>query len=158
MAGLNSTAVTAGVLTVEQQITIEAPRDQVFDAITTNIAKWFAYRSRPEMTLEPWPGGRFFEGDPKGDGFLWGTVLEIRRPAVLRVSELLGSLDQARAGAHKYELEEIDANTTTLKFSCQLLGEIDDEARGCLESGWGELLSTHLRDWVEKGVACEACG
>lgn len=59
------------------------------------------------------------------------------------------------AGAHKYELEH-DSGSTVLRFSCQLLGELDDEARACLQSGWGELLSVHLRNWVEKGVAFDS--
>ena len=121
------------------------------------MVKWWAYRESSEIHLEAWPGGRFYEGEKNGDGFLWGTVLEVRRPKVLRVSELLGSLPSVRAGAHKYELEEA-SGFTILKFSCQLLGEIDDEARACLEPGWEELLSTHLKNWVEKGVACSVGG
>lgn len=146
-------SIAISAATFEQQITINASREQVFEALTTDVAKWWAYRSSPEMVLEPWPGGRFYEGRSDGDGFLWGTVLEVRRPSVLRVSELLGSLESVRAGAHKYELEE-RSGSTLLKFSCQVLGEFDDEARSCLESGWSELLSMHLRHWIEKGVAC----
>ncbi len=152
MNTLNS-PVGVSAMTIEQQITINAPREKVFEALTEDIVKWWAYKESAEMYLEAWPGGRFYEGSSDGDGFLWGTVLEVRRPSVLRVSELLGSLPSVRAGAHKYELED-DNGSTILKFSCQMLGEIDDDARACLESGWGELLSVHLKNWVEKGVAC----
>ncbi len=152
MSSLNHTT-KVGAMTVEQQLTIDAPCEKVFDALTKDIGKWWAYRASERMQLEAWPGGRFYEENPDGGGFLWGTVLEVRRPKVLRVSELLGSLPSVRAGAHKYELTD-DHGKTILTFSCQLLGEVDDEARVCLASGWDELLSTHLRNWVEKGVAC----
>ena len=38
------------------------------------------------MTLEPWPGGRWFRDLGDGNGHLWGHVQAIKRPTLLEIA------------------------------------------------------------------------
>lgn len=148
---------TCGFINIEMEIKIKAPQARVFDAITNEIDKWWAYRvckGGLPMKLETFPGGRFYEGDDDGDGLLWGRVLQVVRPDIIRVEEPMGNMPLPRTGAHIYELSS-DGDHTVVKLTCQQMGQLSEKDRDCLESGWRELLETHLRAWVEDGTVCE---
>ena len=153
----NAATTDCGFINIEQEIRIKASPDRVFDAITSEIDKWWAYRVCKDglpMKLEAWPGGLFVETDANGNGLVWGRVLQIVRPKIIRIEEPMGNMPLPRSGAHIYKLVA-DGEHTIVKLTCQQMGQLNEKDKACLESGWKELLDTHLRKWVEEGVACE---
>ena len=38
------------------------------------------------MTIEPWPGGRWFRDLGDGNGHFWGVVQAIKRPALIEIT------------------------------------------------------------------------
>jgi DNA-binding transcriptional ArsR family regulator/uncharacterized protein YndB with AHSA1/START domain len=152
-----SATTACGFINIELEIKIKASPNRVFDAITAEIDKWWAYRVCRDglpMKLEAWPGGLFVESDRDGNGLVWGRVLQIVRPTIIRIEEPMGNMPLPRSGAHIYKLVA-DGEYTIVRLTCQQMGQLSEKDKACLESGWKELLETHLRKWVEDGVACE---
>jgi len=101
------------------------------------------------MVIEPWPGGRLYE-DPMGnDGFLWGRVVDVRRPESLRIEEPFGAHPGAVQGVQIYRPIG-DNEKTTVHFAYQAVGEWTDNDCTFIEDRWSELLGSHLKDWVKK--------
>ena len=99
------------------------------------------------MTLEPWPGGRWFRELGDNNGHLWGHVQAIKRPTLLEITGPL-MMSFAVASNLQYRLKEIDGGTLiTLHHTA--LGLFPDGYRDALSQGW-PLLFERLRRRVEK--------
>jgi len=62
------------------------------------------------MTLEPWPGGRWFRDLGDGNGHHWGHVQAIKRPTLLEISGPL-MMSFAAVSNVQYRLKEVDGGT-----------------------------------------------
>ena len=62
------------------------------------------------MTLEPWPGGRWFRDLGDGNGHFWGHVQAIKRPTLLEITGPL-MMSFAVASNVQYRLKEVDGGT-----------------------------------------------
>ena len=62
------------------------------------------------MTLEPWPGGRWFRDLGDNNGHLWGHVQAIKRPTLLEITGPL-MMSFAVASNLQYRLKEVDGGT-----------------------------------------------
>ena len=81
------------------------------------------------MTLEAWPGGRWFRDLGEGNGHLWGHVQAIKRPTLLEITGPL-FMSYAVVSNLQYRLSEEDGGTL-IKFHHKALGVIaDDHRRG----------------------------
>ena len=90
------------------------------------------------MTLEPWPGGRWFRDLGDGNGHLWGHVQAIRRPTLLEITGPL-MMSFAVASNVQYRLKELDGGTViTLRHTA--LGLFPDGYREALTQGFPRLL------------------
>ena len=99
------------------------------------------------MTLEPWPGGRWFRELGDNNGHLWGHVQAIKRPTLLEITGPL-MMSFAVVSNLQYRLKEIDGGTLiTLHHTA--LGLFPDGYRDALSQGW-PLLFERLRRRVEK--------
>ena len=146
-----SKAKRTGSLSIEQEILIDAPRERVFKALTTEVEKWWAYRVHGEGTvvkLEPKLGGWFYEDSGKGEGAIWGTVIFFRKPEVLRLTGPLG-MSGAVNSTYTYELVE-KGGKTLVKLSHQAFGFVDAETKKSYAGGWTFLLAKCLKAWVEE--------
>jgi hypothetical protein len=86
------------------------------------------------MTLEPWPGGRWFRNLGDGNGHLWGYVQAIKRPTLLEITGPL-MMSFAVASNLQYRLQEVDGGTLiTLRHTA--LGLFPDGYREALSQGW----------------------
>jgi DNA-binding transcriptional ArsR family regulator/uncharacterized protein YndB with AHSA1/START domain len=138
---------------IEFEVTIQAPREKVFESLTKDINKWWAYRlgeGRPStLHFEPKFGGRFYEDWGNGEGAVWGTVYYIQSPAEIRVNGPLG-MKGAVVSDYTYVLEE-QGDSTVLKLSHQATGLLHPEWEAQHRHGWGELLGQFLKEYVESG-------
>jgi uncharacterized protein YndB with AHSA1/START domain len=99
------------------------------------------------MTLEPWPGGRWFRDLGANNGHLWGHVQAIKAPTLLEITGPL-MMSFAVASNLQYRLKEIDGGTLiTLRHTA--LGLFPDGYREALSQGW-PLLFDRVRRRVEK--------
>lgn len=138
---------------IEQEVTINAPREKVFQSLTSEINKWWAYRllgPNSSLHLDPVIGGAFIEKGDNDNGALWGTVTFINPPEELRLQGLLGMKGSVHS-AYSYRLIE-KGNSTVLQLSHQAMGFLEPHWHEAHENGWKELLGTFLKDYVEKGV------
>jgi hypothetical protein len=99
------------------------------------------------MTLEAWPGGRWFRDLGDGNGHNWGHVQAIKRPTLLEIAGPL-MMSFAVSSNLQYRLKEADGGTS-LTLTHTALGLFPDGYREALSQGW-PLLVERIRRRVEK--------
>jgi uncharacterized protein YndB with AHSA1/START domain len=99
------------------------------------------------MTLEAWPGGRWFRDLGNGNGHCWGHVQAIKRPTLLEIAGPL-MMSFAVSSNLQYRLKEADGGTMiTLRHTA--LGLFPDGYREELSQGWPQMVN-RIRRRVEK--------
>jgi hypothetical protein len=91
-----------------------------------------------QMTLEQWPGGRWFRDRGNGIGHLWGHVQTIKPPVLL---ELSGPMFMSYPALNHVEikLDQIPGGTkVTLRH--RAIGLLDPEHKKGVTTGWTHLL------------------
>jgi uncharacterized protein YndB with AHSA1/START domain len=138
---------------IEQEITIHAPRERVFQALTEEIGEWWAFRvgedQKTKLVFESQLGGRFYEDWGNGQGALWGTVNYLKAPVEIRMVGVLGK-SGAVTGAYTYKLEEKDGSTV-MKLSHQVSGILLPKWEEEHRQGWSKLLGI-LKEYAEGSV------
>jgi hypothetical protein len=90
------------------------------------------------MTLEPWPGGRWFRDLGDSNGHFWGQVQAIKRPTLLEITGPL-MMSSAVLSNLQYRLKEVDGGTLiTLRHTA--FGIVPDGYREGLAQGWTQML------------------
>ena len=95
------------------------------------------------MTIEPWPGGRWFRDLGDGNGHFWGHVQAIKRPTLLEITGPL-FMSCPVVSNLQYRLTEVEGGTL-ITFHHTALGLIPDGYREGTVLGW-----THLHEAVRK--------
>ena len=123
-------------LNITQEIRVRAPLATTFDALLEQLGPGNEHPDGTPMpmTLEPWPGGRWFRGLGDGDGHSWGNVQAIKRDALL---EICGPLFMSYPVANnvQYRLSE-EGGDTVIRFRHSGFGLIDENHRKNLSTGW----------------------
>jgi len=100
------------------------------------------------MTLEPWPGGRWFRDLGDGNGHFWGHVQAIKRPTLLEITGPL-MMSFAAVSNVQYRLKDVDGGTLiTLRHTALALFP-PDGFREALGHGW-TMMFDRIRRRVEK--------
>ncbi len=141
------------VFRIEQEVRIEAPREQVFKALTEQAGDWWEFRVAPEgvpseFTFDPVVGGQFVEKWRENEGAVWGNVYYVNAPEEIRMQGHLG-MQGAVNSSYTYRLIEEDG-ATLLQLSHHASGIIQDDWEQAHTEGWTYLLGTLLKDYVEK--------
>jgi len=95
------------------------------------------------MTLEAWPGGRWFRDLGDNNGHFWGVVQAIKKPTLLEISGPL-FMSYPVTSNLQYRLKEVDGETV-ITFRHTAFGLIPDDHRVGLSDGWN-----HLHEAVRK--------
>ena len=134
------TDLDVSTVSIEHQIRIAAERDRVFDALTHGFGAWWPHRFSADATVhfEAHPGGRVWE-ESAGGGALYGFVQRIARPTVVAVQGPMGMRTPV-AGVITYELDA-EGDTTVVRLSHRVVGEISEETRATYTEGWGGVLA-----------------
>ncbi|MGQ0639748.1 MAG: SRPBCC family protein [Gemmatimonadaceae bacterium] len=147
------TAIATGIdnltLSITEETHVRAPIAATFAALLEEMGPF--NEGQPgtpmPMTLEPWPGGRWFRDLGDGNGHLWGHVQAIKRPTLLEITGPL-MMSFAVSSNLQYRLKEIDVGTLiTLRHSA--LGLFPDGYREEMSKGWPFLVD-RIRRRVEK--------
>ena len=133
------------VLSIEQELRIEAPIDVTFAALLEQLGPG---NERPDgtpiaMTLEAWPGGRWFRDLGDGNAHLWGHVQAIKRPTLLEFAGPL-FLSSPVANNVQYRLSE-DDGATVIRFRHTGFGLTPEVPRKNVVEGWANILERARR-------------
>lgn len=91
------------------------------------------------MTLEAWPGGRWFRDLGNNDGHFWGQVQAIKRPTLLEITGPL-MMSAPVVSNVQYRLSEVEGGTL-ITFRHSALGLIPDGFREGLSQGWTNMFA-----------------
>ena len=132
-------------LTVAEDIHVRAPLDQTFAALLEELGPSNrGHNDTPmPMTLEAWPGGRWFRDLGNGSGHLWGHVQAIKSPTLLEITGPL-MMSFAVASNVQYRLKEAEGGTV-ISFRHTALGLFPDGYREQLATGWKGILDRMRR-------------
>ena len=99
------------------------------------------------MTLEPWPGGRWFRDLGDGKGHLWGHVQAIKQPTLLEITGPL-MMSFAAVSNLQYRLKESNGGTS-ITLTHTAIGLFPEGYREQLSQGWPAMLQ-RIQRRVEK--------
>lgn len=144
-----------GVFRIEQEVTIEAPRKQVFKALTERVEDWWEFRLAPkdvpsQFTFNPVPGGQFIETWRENEGAVWGNVYYVNAPEEIRLHGHLG-MQGAINSSYTYQLIEKNG-VTLLQLTHTASGIIEENWEQDHSEGWKHLLGTRLKNYVEQNI------
>jgi len=129
------------LLSITEEAHVRAPIAATFAALLEEMGP-----SMP-MTLEPWPGGRWFRDLGDGNGHLWGHVQAIKRPTLLEITGPL-MMSFAVSSNLQYRLKEANG-VTSITLTHTALGLFPEGYREQLSQGW-PLMFDRIRRRVEK--------
>ena len=149
------TAPTTESLTLEvtQEIHVRASIETTFASVLTQMGR---LNETPDgkpfpMTIEPWPGGRWFRDLGREDGHLWGHVQAIKRPTLVEITGPLFMSYPALSNL-QYRLTEVDGGTL-VAFRHTAFGFMQEDHRKGLTTGWNALNERIKRDAETGGKA-----
>jgi uncharacterized protein YndB with AHSA1/START domain len=124
-------------LNVIQEIHVRASLEVTFESLLEQLGPFNggADDKPMPMTLEAWPGGRWYRDLGNGNGHFWATVQAIKRPTLL---EFTGPLFMSYAVVSnvQYRLSEADGGTL-IKFRHSAFGLVQEDHRAGVTQGWG---------------------
>jgi len=101
-----------------------------------------------QMTLEQWPGGRWFRDRGNGIGHLWGHVQVIKPPVLV---ELSGPLFMSYPALNHIEVKlEQRPGGTRLEFRHRAIGLLDAAHRKGVTAGWKHILDGVAQDCASR--------
>jgi hypothetical protein len=126
-------------LTVNEEIHVRATLDTTFATLLEEIGprNETPYGDKLPMTIEPWPGGRWFRDLGGDNGHYWGVVQAIKRPSLLEICGPL-FLSAPVMSNLQYRLTPVEGGTL-ITFRHSALGFVPDEVRNNLGQGWHAL-------------------
>jgi len=132
-----------------KEIEIAAPIEIAFEAVLDQLGQEGQMPGgKPfPMTIETWPGGRWFRDLGNKSGHLWGHVQVIKPPTLL---EICGPLMMSYPVANHLQYRLTAEGTgTRLAFLHRAVGWISPEHRDGLPQGWQYWLE-RIRELAER--------
>lgn len=140
--------------TIAQEVTINAPREKVWQALTRSIGQWWPHRphaaDQSKIALDVRVGGDFTETWGDGEGAIWGTIVYLVKGKRLTLSGVLGMREHPVTSLYTYELED-QPSGTLVKLTHEVYGHIDEQWPATYDDGWKQVLGTFLKRFVEEG-------
>jgi uncharacterized protein YndB with AHSA1/START domain len=128
-------------LNITQEIHVRSSMTATFAALLEQMgpANEGHNGSPMPMTLEAWPGGRWFRDLGSSDGHFWGHVQAIKRPTLLEITGPL-MMSAPVVSNVQYRLSEVEGGTL-ITFRHSALGLIPDGFREGLSQGWANMFA-----------------
>ena len=147
---------TLRALDIQMEISIGAPREQVWTALTRDIAGWwpkdFYVGAAPKgFVLEDRVGGRVYEDWGDGQGLLWANIIVLNRGHQLQwAGDLSPEFGGPARSITTYSLRG-EGEETVLSFRNSPYGKLSPATHSALASGWKSLLEGSFKPFVEEG-------
>ncbi len=148
----------ATTINILLEIPIKAPINIVWDALIKDVGIWWRkdFYTSPKtkaFIVEPKVGGRMYEDYGNDEGLLWANVIILDSPNTI---EFKGHLSPAFGGPAmsflKLSLKE-DGKGTVLTLSDSVFGEVSENTKKELTSGWKLLYEESFKAYVESKSA-----
>ena len=137
-------------LDVTQEVEIKAATGDVYRSMIEQLSALPSQDGKSmQLTLEQWPGGRWFRDLGNGQGHLWGFVQVIKPPTLLEITGPM-MMSYPVAGHLQIRLTQI-AGGTLLALRHRALGMIDDNHRQGVTTGWKKIID-HIKEGAESGT------
>jgi uncharacterized protein YndB with AHSA1/START domain len=137
---VTGSAIDDLTLTITEEIHVKATPEATFDALVEELGRGMTGAENQSMplTIEAWPGGRWYRDLGDGNGHLWAHVQAIKRPTLL---EFYGPLMMSFAVASnvQYRVSQ-EQGGTLIKFHHYAVGAIPADVRTAMEEGWHTIL------------------
>src|SRR5882757_373554 len=134
-------------LDATQSIDIKADIGDVFRSVLHRFGEGFTKPPEGElmqMTLEQWPGGRWFRDRGNGIGHLWGHVQVIKPPVLL---ELSGPMFMSYPALNHVEIKlDQVAGGTKVTLRHRSIGLLEEAHRQNIGTGWKNYLNNVSKD------------
>lgn len=136
-------------------LSVTVPGDTVttFDALTGDISPWWdhTFSGDPaELRIDPFPGGVFHEGFKTGDdGVRHAVVTWAERGKGIRMEGPLGLAGRSFFMVSTLTLSPAEGDSTTVRADIAMMGEVDDELAGIVESVWTHFLVGRFKPYRE---------
>ncbi len=133
-------------LDTTQGIDVKADIGDVFRSVVNRLGEGFTnpQGGSMQMTMEQWPGGRWFRDRGNGVGHLWGHVQVIKAPVLL---ELSGPMFMSYPALNHIEVKlEQRPGGTHVDLRHRALGMIDAGHRQGVSTGWKHVLDEVAQD------------
>ncbi|HVG27685.1 MAG TPA: SRPBCC domain-containing protein [Acidobacteriaceae bacterium] len=133
------TSLEDATLTITQETRVKAPLSITFAALLEQLGPG---NDKPDgtampMTLEAFPGGRWFRDLGQGNGHFWGHVQAIKSPSLLEISGPL-FMSAPVANNVQYRLTE-DHGETVIHFRHTGFGLVPKEVASHIHEGWSHI-------------------
>lgn len=144
----------ANTITIKLDIPIDASIDLVWKCLVDDIGIWWRkdFHTSPKtksFIMEPFVGGRMYENYGEGNGLLWANIMVLDAPKNL---EWKGHLSPSFGGPAitfmKLSLEEREG-ITILSLSDTTFGNVSENSKDQLTSGWKMLFEDTFKNYVE---------
>jgi uncharacterized protein YndB with AHSA1/START domain len=127
---------TIDTMEIRKELEIKAPIELTFEALLEEIGPESQMHDGTPMplTLEPWPGGRWFRDLGNNTGHLWGHVQVIKPPTLL---EIWGPMVMSYPAINhiQYRLKA-EGNNTRLTLLHRAMGLLATDHREGMPEGW----------------------
>jgi DNA-binding transcriptional ArsR family regulator/uncharacterized protein YndB with AHSA1/START domain len=143
---------------IELDVPLQAPPDRVFQALTDEIDAWWSYRVTIDshVHLESHVGGHFYEAFNAGGGALYALVTFVKPGEEIRLNGSMGLADQAISNLVHFTVQLQQPNSTRLQLTHRFLGRVNAVTVDTFRHSWEELLTQHLKSFVEQGTRYRA--
>ena len=151
----SATPPSAGLLTVQLEISYNARRDRVWNMLTERVDRWwprefFASPTPARMRFEPQLGGRLIEEAANGGGVVWYTVYGLTPGVAI---DMVGHLSAAFGGPAQSLLRlalREDDGRTVLTLTDAIVGNVGPNSAAANEAGWRTIFADGLKRFVER--------
>ena len=129
------------VLNVRKDVVIDAPIDIVWESVLEEAGPGGTLNdgSPMPMTLELWPGGRWFRDLGNNTGHFWGHVQVVKPPKLLEISGPM-FMSYPVASHVQYRLIADGEAKTRLQLTHRAIGLIDPDHAKNADYGWGGVI------------------
>jgi hypothetical protein len=147
---MSATSTVAGLekltMHLTKEIRVKASLEHTFEALLEQMGPENETRQgKMPMTIEPWPGGRWFRDLGGNNGHYWATVQAIKRPELLELGGPLFMSDPVINNL-QYRLTRSEQGTL-ITFRHAALAFIPDEVWEGITREWG-----HLSDRIQRAA------
>src|ERR1043165_1732208 len=135
-------------LDLTQSIDIKADIGDVFRSVLHRLGEGStnAQGESMQMTLEQWPGGRWFRDRGNGIGHLWRHVQVIKPPVLL---ELSGPMFMSYPALNHVEIKlDQVAGGTKVTLRHRSIGLLEEVHRQNIGNGWKHYLANVSKDFA----------
>jgi uncharacterized protein YndB with AHSA1/START domain len=126
-------------LKVNHEIRVRASLEATFAALLEELGPGSQLMDGTPMpmTIEPWPGGRWYRDLGGDNGHYWGTVQAIKRPTLLEVNGPL-FMSYPVSNNVQYRLSQ-EGDETVIKFCHAGFGLISEDHKKGVTTGWSTI-------------------